>query len=93
MGVAALGMVYKYNCSITFDSSKVKEFAIITRTKASYNPALCTGELPPAFRSTIEVSNVQLLWTNEIQTPYEVEKQRTVMQTKKVPFWEATFSK
>lgn len=88
LGVAALGMVYRYKCSITFDVSKVKEFAIITRTKASYNPALCTGELAHAFRSTIEISNVQLLWTNEIQTPYEVERQRTVMQTKKVPFWE-----
>jgi hypothetical protein len=61
LGVSLFGYVYKYNCSITCDTSKVKEFAIITRTLASYSPALCTGSVAPAFCSTIEVSGVQLL--------------------------------
>jgi hypothetical protein len=29
--------------------------------------------------------------TKERQTPYQIEKRRTVMQTKQVPFWEAIF--
>jgi hypothetical protein len=29
--------------------------------------------------------------TKERQVPYQVEKQRTVTQTKKVPFWETIF--
>lgn len=47
------------------------------------------------------ISAFQLLWTDEVmgtktvtkerQAPYQVEKQRTVMQTKKVPFWELFF--
>jgi hypothetical protein len=45
------------------------------------------------------VRSVKLVWSDEIaeekmvtkqrQIPYQVAKQRTVMQTKKVPFWEA----
>jgi hypothetical protein len=78
-----------------FDAQNVKEFTIITHY---------TSNMP---MSKIEISNVELIWsdniierkevTKEKQVPYEIsvqiEKQRTVMQTKKVPFWEAIFSK
>jgi hypothetical protein len=41
------------------------------------------------------IKKVQLMWFDEVtkerQIPYQVEKQRTVMQTKKVPFWEVIF--
>ena len=41
------------------------------------------------------VEKVQLIWFDEVtkerQVPVQVEKQRTVMQTEKVPFWEAIF--
>ena len=51
--------------------------------------------------STGPIQTVRLIWCDEIterkmvtkekQVPYEAEKQRTVMQTKKVPFWEGIF--
>jgi hypothetical protein len=73
---------------ISFDAKGIKEFAILANT----------WNVHP-------ISSVQLVWSNDIteeqtvtkekQVPYEVpvqvEKQRTVMQTKKVPFWEAIF--
>lgn len=47
------------------------------------------------------VQVVQLIWCDNVtekrsvakeeQVPYQIEKQRTIMQTKKVPFWEAIF--
>jgi len=45
------------------------------------------------------VEKYQLIWFDEVtkerqvpyQVPYQIEKQRTVTQTKKVPFWEAIF--
>jgi hypothetical protein len=42
------------------------------------------------------VEKLQLIWSEEVtkerQVPYEhVQKQRTVMQTQKVPFWEVIF--
>ncbi len=86
LGVAVLGLVYKYNCSITFDTSKVKEFAIVTRTMPASN-IFCTAPPDYAFSTSMEISSVQLIR----QVPYQVEKQRVVMQTKKVPFWEAIF--
>lgn len=71
---------------ITFDANEIDEFAILTNT---------------LIKSTIQ--SVKLTWpdqsveerevTRTRPVPYEVEKQRTVMQTKKVPFWEAIFSK
>ena len=73
---------------ITFDTEGIEEFAILVN---SWNERA--------------VSSVRLVWsddiieqrtvTKELQVPYEVpvqvEKQRTVMQTQKVPFWEAIF--
>ena len=73
---------------IAFDAKGIKEFAVIIRV---------TPEVKPQM--------VKLAWSDDIiekqtvtkerQTPYEVpvqvEKQRTVMQIKKVPFWEAIF--
>lgn len=70
---------------IAFDAKRIKEFAVIISV---------TPEIKP--------NNVTLTWSDDIieeqtvtkerQIPYEVpvqvEKQRTVMQTKKVPFWE-----
>ena len=41
------------------------------------------------------IERVQLIWFDEVtkerQVPYQVEKQRTVIQTEKVPFWEVLF--
>lgn len=76
--------------SILCGTKGVKEFAILS----CVNPEL----RPP---------DVKLIWSDDIiekrivtkerqvsyQIPLQVEKQRTVMQTKKVPFWEAIFSK
>jgi hypothetical protein len=43
------------------------------------------------------IEKVQLIWSEEVtkerQVPYQVEKQRTVMTTEKVPFWGAIFGK
>jgi len=89
LSVAVLGGAYRYNCSITFDTPKVKEFAIITWTKPGSN-IFCACIYPDYALSTfIEISSVQLIR----QVPYQVEKQRVVMQTKKVPFWEVIFGK
>jgi hypothetical protein len=71
--------------SSTFDAKGIKEFAIVIGIEPELRPP-----------------NVKLTWSDDIieeksvtkerQVPYEVpvqvEKQRTVMQTKKVPFWE-----
>ena len=73
---------------IIFNVDGINEFAIITNTHPD-QPIL----------------NVKLSWsdditqkkevTKEVQVPYEinvqVQKQRTVMHTQKVPFWEAIF--
>jgi len=73
---------------ISFDTKGVKEFAILANTWNVH-----------------AIISVKLVWSDDIiekrtvtkerQVPYEVpvqvEKQRTVMQTKKVPFWEAIF--
>jgi hypothetical protein len=75
---------------ISFDAYGIREFAIIANTWNSN-----------------AISSVKLVWTDNItekrtvtkeeQVPYQtlvqVEKQRTVMQTKQVPFWEAILSK
>jgi len=74
--------------SITFDAKDIKEFAILINVAPEIRQ--------PAVKLTwsddiIEEKTV----TKERQVPYEVpvqvEKQRTVMQTKQVPFWEAIF--
>lgn len=73
---------------ITFDVKGIKEFAVITGVEPELRPP-----------------NVKLTWSDDIiekqtvikerQIPYEVSvqvgKQRAVMQTKKVPFWEVIF--
>jgi hypothetical protein len=74
--------------SITFDAKGIKEFAIVINVEPEIRPP-----------------NVNLTWSDDIiekrtvtkerQVPYEVpvqvEKQRTVMQTKKIPFWGVIF--
>jgi hypothetical protein len=76
------------NDQITFDAKDIKAFAIVIAT----NPE-------------IKQPSVKLTWSDDIiekqtvtkekqvpyQVPVQVEKQRTIMQTKKVPFWEAIF--
>ncbi len=71
--------------SSTFDAKGIKEFAIVIGIEPELRPP-----------------TVKLTWSDDIieqkavakerQVPYEVpvqvEKQRTVMQTKKIPFWE-----
>lgn len=61
----------------TFDAKGVEEFAIII---------LATSTVTPTVELTCigEISH---------QVPYQVEKQRTVTESKKVPFWEAIFSR
>lgn len=85
------------DCCIKFDAQGVKEFAIITRTES----------VAGIFKTVIKISSVQVIWTDVItekrtvtkerQVPHEVavqvEKQRTVTETKKVPFWEAIFGR
>ena len=73
---------------ISFDANGVKEFAIFVSVEPELRPP-----------------NVKLTWSDDViekklvtkeklvpyQIPIQVEKQRTVIQTKKVPFWEALF--
>jgi len=69
---------------ITFDANGVKEFAIIanTLTKSAIQSVKLTW--PDQSVQEREVTRTR-------PVPYEVEKQRTVMQTTKVPFWEVFF--
>lgn len=67
LGVALFGKVYRYNCYIAFDSSKLKQFAIITRTTRP-GAILCTSGTS-AFCSAIEISDVQLVYTTEKKYP------------------------
>ena len=73
---------------IIFDTKGVKEFAILSN---SLNKQAVQSVKLVWSDDTIEKRTV----TKERQVPYEVpvqvEKQRTVMQSKKVPFWEAIF--
>jgi len=73
---------------ITFDAEGTEEFAILANTRLS------------------PISSVQLVWSEDIvekktvtkerqvpyQMPVQVEKQRTGLRTKSVPFWEVIFS-
>jgi len=70
---------------LSFDAKGIREFAILANTWNAH-----------------AVISVRLAWSDDIiekktvtkerqvpyQVPVQVEKQRTVMQTKKVPFWE-----
>ncbi len=81
--------------SFTFDTTGVKELAIII---SSYS---ATGG---SIERWIKLDS-KLTWTDKVtetktvtkerevptQVPYQVEKQRTVTQTKNVPFWEQFF--
>ena len=74
------------NNQITFDAAGVTDFAIFANTWNQYT-----------------VKSVKLIWaddtieprtvTKERQVPVQVEKQRTVVTTEKVPIWEAVFGK
>jgi len=78
------------NNSHDFDISGVTKLALVVEM----------GGFSGAY-VTDPTSSVKLIWSDELveektvtkqrQVPYEVEKQRTVMQTKQVPFWEAIF--
>jgi hypothetical protein len=71
---------------IVFDANGVMEFGIFATTWHGYS-----------------IASVKLIWVDEVigkktvtgerqvpyQVPYQVEKQRTVTKTEKVPFWEA----
>jgi hypothetical protein len=71
---------------IVFDAEAVREFGIFATTWNAYT-----------------IGSVKLLWVDEVigqqtitgekqvpyQVPYQVEKQRTVIKTETVPFWEA----
>ncbi len=88
LGTFSIG-VNKGN-NIIFGTKGVKEFAILACVE-------------PELRQP----DVKLIWSDDIiekqtvtkerqvyyQVPVQIDKQRTVMQIKKVPFWEAIFSK
>jgi len=71
---------------IIFDADRIREFGIFATTWHAYS-----------------IRSVQLVWVDEImgkktvtlekqvpyQSPYQVEKQRMVYKTEKVPFWQA----
>jgi hypothetical protein len=65
---------------IMVDVTGVEEFMVITCTIQDRYPV---------------IEKVQLIWSEEVtkerQVPYQVEKQRTVVQTEKVPFWQTIF--
>ena len=69
---------------ITFDATGVTDFAIFANTWNLY--AIRSVELIWSD-DTVEQKTV----TKERQVPVQVEKQRTVMPTKKMPIWEAVF--
>jgi hypothetical protein len=71
---------------ITFDTSGITEFAILANTWNQYT--LKSVDLVWSD-DTIEPRTV----TKERQVPVQVEKQRTVITTEKVPFWEAILGK
>jgi len=74
--------------SITFDARGIQEFSIFVNCYNSH-----------------AISSVQLTWADETvenrtvtkerqvpyQIPYQVQKQRTTIETRKVPFWETIF--
>jgi len=74
---------------ISFDAKGIKEFAIFADTDN------VIGSIGSVELSWSDDMIEKRLVTKERQVPYEVpvqvEKQRTVMQTKKVPFWELFF--
>lgn len=71
--------------SFVVNATGVKEFAIMTSSNV---------EISFYDRQDL-IGKVQLIWRDEVtkerQVPYQVEKQRTVIQTNKVPFWEVIF--
>jgi hypothetical protein len=73
---------------IAFDAKGIKEFAVIASVIPEVKPQIVK------LTWSDDITEKQTV-TKERQVPYEVavqlEKQRTVMQTQKVPFWEAVF--
>jgi hypothetical protein len=73
---------------IIFDSKGIKEFAIFAN---SWNQRAIQSVKLAWSDDTIEKRTATKERQVPYEMPYQVEKQRTVMQTKQVPFWEAIF--
>jgi len=84
-----------------FDTTGVRILAIIIAGGGYYgqNEQLALEHASYGFVSSESIEypwpviSIKLIWSDEVteqrEVPYQVEKQRTIMQTKKVPFWEA----
>jgi hypothetical protein len=80
-----------------FDTTGVNSLEIIIAGKEFSIDYFGNISFPETIGIAGPIKSIKLYWSDEVtkqrQVPYQVEKQRTVMQTKQVPFWEAIFSK
>lgn len=80
-----------------FDTTGVENLAIIIagREYRGKGEDFTSILREPLLGDPWPIKSIRLIWADEIpkqhQVPYQVEKQRTVMQTQKAPFWEAIF--
>jgi hypothetical protein len=91
-----LDIQYQYsNSGYQFDTTGIKTIAILIAGNGA-KPSM-SGEYSyvPESSHNNPIKSITLAWSDNVtkqrEVPYQVEKQRTVMQTKKVPFWEAIF--
>jgi len=77
---------------IEFDRKGAKIIGVlIYGTKYSWNATMTTTLV--SYDTNVEEKTVTKERQVPYQVPYEIEKQGTVMQTKRVPFWESIFNK
>lgn len=88
-GIDSLILELKGTQPSHIDVTGIKTVAIVVRSVNSY-PGLSLRTDPISFVKLAWSDNIteEKIVTKQRQIPYQVEKQRTVMQTKKVPFWE-----
>lgn len=73
---------------IVFDAGSVREFGIFATTWNAYT----IGSVRLVWvEETLEKKTVTLEKQVPYQVPYQAEKQRTVLETERVPFWQAIF--
>lgn len=86
-----------YKRAFVFDATGVKELAVIIATYSTSGKALENWvKIDAKLTWTDKVTEVKTITKERqvpCQLPYQVEKQRVVIKTKKVPIWELIFGK
>ncbi len=83
------------NSEYQFDTTGIKNIALLIAGNETKLSSSGTNSWIPESSHNNPIKSILLVWSDNVtkqrQVPYLAEKQRTVMEMKKVPFWEAIF--